>query len=30
LLQITGPMNKEVASCIAKLAGIQFKFGDFL
>lgn len=30
LLQITGPMNKEVAACIAKLASIQFKFGDFL
>ena len=30
LLQITGPMNKEVAACIAKLASIQFKFGYFL
>ncbi len=30
LLQITGPMSKDVASCISKLASIQFKFGDFL
>ena len=30
LLQVGGPMNKEVAACIAKLASIQFKFGDFL
>jgi hypothetical protein len=30
LLQITGPMNREVAACISKLASIQFKFGDFL
>ena len=30
LLQVTGPMNKEVAACIGKLASIQFKFGDFL
>lgn len=30
LLQITGPMNKDVAACIGKLASIQFKFGDFL
>jgi hypothetical protein len=30
LLQVTGPMNKEVAASIAKLASIQFKFGDFL
>ncbi len=30
MLQISGPMNKEVAACISKLASIQFKFGDFL
>ena len=30
LLQITGPMNPEVASCIAKMANIQYKFGDYL
>ena len=30
LLQITGPLNKELAACISKLASIQFKFGDFL
>lgn len=23
-------MNPEVASCISKMAGIQFKFGDYL
>jgi len=23
-------MHKDVASCISKLASIQFKFGDFL
>lgn len=30
LLQITGSMNEEVASCITNIAGIQFKLGDFL
>ena len=30
LLQITGPMNTEVATCIGKMANIQFKFGDYL
>ena len=29
-MQITGPMNAEVASCIAKMANIQYKFGDYL
>jgi hypothetical protein len=30
LLQITGPMHRDVATSIGKLASIQFKFGDFL
>jgi len=30
LLQISGAMNEEVASCITNIASIQFKFGDFL
>ena len=30
LLQITGPMNTEIASCISKMANIQHKQGDYL
>jgi len=30
LLQVTGAMNEEVATCITNIASIQFKFGDFL
>lgn len=30
LLQINGPMHQDVASCISKMANIQFKFGDYL
>jgi len=30
MLQITGPMHRDVAACISKLASIQFKFGDYL
>ena len=30
LLQISGPMSEEVATCITQIASIQFKFGDFL
>jgi len=30
LLQVTGAMNPEVASCITKMANIQYKMGDFL
>lgn len=30
LLQISGPMTEEVATCITQIASIQFKFGDFL
>ena len=30
LLQITGPMNKDLATCISKIASIQFKTGDLL
>ena len=30
LLQISGVMNDEVATCITQIAAIQFKFGDFL
>lgn len=30
LMQITGPINSEVASIIAKMANIQYKFGDYL
>jgi len=30
LLQVTGPMTEEVATCITQIASIQFKFGDFL
>lgn len=29
-LQITGPMNQEVAACISKMANIQYKLGDYL
>ena len=29
-LQVSGPVNEEVASCIANIAQIQFKLGDFL
>lgn len=28
-LQISGPLNKDVATCISKLANIHFKFGDY-
>ena len=28
-LQITGPMNKDVATCIEKIANIHFRMGDF-
>lgn len=30
LLQISGPMSEDVATCIVQIAAIQFKFGDFL
>jgi hypothetical protein len=30
LLQITGAMNNDVASCISKMANIQYKLGDYL
>lgn len=30
MLQVTGPVHKDVASCISKLANIQFKIGDFI
>lgn len=30
LLQITGAMNEDLAGCISSIAGIQFKFGDYL
>jgi len=30
LLQISGPMSEEVATCITQIASIQFKFGDFM
>jgi len=30
ILQIYGPMNKDVAMCISQIASVQFKFGDFL
>lgn len=30
LLQISGPMTEDVATCIIQIAAIQFKFGDFL
>ena len=29
-LQISGPMNEEVATCLSNIASIQFKLGDFL
>jgi tetratricopeptide (TPR) repeat protein len=30
LLQLSGVMNDDVATCITQIAAIQFKFGDFL
>ena len=30
LLQITGAINSDVASCISKMANIQYKLGDYL
>jgi hypothetical protein len=30
LLQITGAINSDVAACIAKMANIQYKLGDYL
>jgi len=29
-LQISGPMNADVAGCISKMANIQYKLGDYL
>ena len=29
MLQVSGPLHRDVASCISKLANIQFKIGDF-
>jgi len=30
IMQINGSMNAEIASCISKMANIQYKFGDYL